>query len=165
MRTNVFAFISYTGNSLFLMQWSQGGDMLHWGAENPDTPDATPSSDSSSDSSSSSSPPADSPSSSSSSSSSKEEWIHMLSADDEPYRCSLPKSRGSSKERSQVYDGPSPLSLLKELFQKGSCSYRIESYWTYEVCHGKYVRQVGQLYGIDISPNFIMSVIFIPRQR
>lgn len=23
----------------------------------------------------------------------------------------------------------------------GTCSYRLESYWTYEVCHGKYIRQ------------------------
>jgi len=64
-----------------------------------------------------------------------------LSADDEPYQCSIPKSRGNTKERSQVYDGPSPLNILNQLFQKGSCSYRIESYWTYEVCHGKYIRQ------------------------
>ena len=131
------AHILSTGNTLFLMQWSQGGDMLNWGAsESP--PEATSSSDSSPP------PPTDSLPPSSSTSSTTEEWIHILSADDELYRCSLPKSRGSSKERSLVYDGPSPLAILKELFQKGSCSYRIESYWTYEVCHGKYVRQVGR---------------------
>uniref|UniRef100_A0A803Y394 Endoplasmic reticulum lectin n=1 Tax=Meleagris gallopavo TaxID=9103 RepID=A0A803Y394_MELGA len=27
------------------------------------------------------------------------------------------------------------------LFKQSSCSYRIESYWTYEVCHGKHIRQ------------------------
>lgn len=27
------------------------------------------------------------------------------------------------------------------LFNHATCSYRIESYWTYEVCHGKYIKQ------------------------
>ncbi|KAF3708342.1 Endoplasmic reticulum lectin 1 ER lectin [Channa argus] len=39
------------------------------------------------------------------------------------------------------YSGPSPGELLEPLFKRSSCSYRIESYWTYEVCHGKHVRQ------------------------
>uniref|UniRef100_I3JU07 Endoplasmic reticulum lectin n=1 Tax=Oreochromis niloticus TaxID=8128 RepID=I3JU07_ORENI len=39
------------------------------------------------------------------------------------------------------YGGPSPGELLEPLFKRSSCSYRIESYWTYEVCHGKHVRQ------------------------
>jgi len=120
------------GNTLFHMQWSQGGDLFKWGAEKAtDIPS----------SSSSSSTPDSDPTPDSSSSTNTEDWIQILSVDDEPYQCSLPKSRGSSRERSQVYSGPTPLSILKELFEKGSCSYRIESYWTYEVCHGKYVRQ------------------------
>uniref|UniRef100_A0A7N6A737 Endoplasmic reticulum lectin n=1 Tax=Anabas testudineus TaxID=64144 RepID=A0A7N6A737_ANATE len=39
------------------------------------------------------------------------------------------------------YSGPSPGELLEPLFKRSSCSYRIESYWTYEVCHGKHIRQ------------------------
>lgn len=27
------------------------------------------------------------------------------------------------------------------MFSSASCSYRIESYWTYEVCHGNYIKQ------------------------
>lgn len=71
----------------------------------------------------------------------------------------------------KAYTGPSPGELLEPLFKRPSCSYRvrlgfltqrlvvvvvvvqqrcsdlkiptpqIESYWTYEVCHGKHVRQ------------------------
>ncbi|KAF3842220.1 hypothetical protein F7725_024171 [Dissostichus mawsoni] len=39
------------------------------------------------------------------------------------------------------YTGPTPGELLEPLFKRSSCSYRIESYWTYEVCHGKHIRQ------------------------
>uniref|UniRef100_A0A671QMM0 Endoplasmic reticulum lectin n=1 Tax=Sinocyclocheilus anshuiensis TaxID=1608454 RepID=A0A671QMM0_9TELE len=45
------------------------------------------------------------------------------------------------KDDVKEYDGPSPAELLEPLFKQSSCSYRIESYWTYEVCHGKHVRQ------------------------
>lgn len=34
-----------------------------------------------------------------------------------------------------------PLDLISTLFSSSSCSYRIESYWTYEVCHGNYIKQ------------------------
>uniref|UniRef100_A0A1B0CUJ1 Endoplasmic reticulum lectin 1 n=1 Tax=Lutzomyia longipalpis TaxID=7200 RepID=A0A1B0CUJ1_LUTLO len=39
------------------------------------------------------------------------------------------------------YMGPAPLDLLMPLFASAQCSIRIESYWTYEVCHGLYVKQ------------------------
>nr|CAD7193930.1 unnamed protein product [Timema douglasi] len=45
------------------------------------------------------------------------------------------------KDTIDTYSGPSPLQLLQPLFNQLSCSYRLESYWTYEVCHGRYVRQ------------------------
>jgi hypothetical protein len=31
--------------------------------------------------------------------------------------------------------------LLKPLFAREVCSYRLEQYWTYEICHGRYIRQ------------------------
>lgn len=34
-----------------------------------------------------------------------------------------------------------PLDLVATLFSSSACSYRIESYWTYEVCHGNYIKQ------------------------
>lgn len=34
-----------------------------------------------------------------------------------------------------------PLVLLYSLINSPSCSYRIEAYWSYEICHGHYVRQ------------------------
>ncbi|XDV50583.1 hypothetical protein PO909_019620 [Leuciscus waleckii] len=61
-------------------------------------------------------------------------------SDEIPFKIKWPGSDftlGDVKE----YSGPSPAMLLEPLFKQSSCSYRIESYWTYEVCHGKHVRQ------------------------
>uniref|UniRef100_A0A673CKK5 Endoplasmic reticulum lectin n=1 Tax=Sphaeramia orbicularis TaxID=375764 RepID=A0A673CKK5_9TELE len=53
--------------------------------------------------------------------------------------CWIPVFTSSDDEKD--YNGPSPGELLDPLFKRSSCSYRIESYWTYEVCHGKHIRQ------------------------
>uniref|UniRef100_A0A673LTY2 Endoplasmic reticulum lectin n=1 Tax=Sinocyclocheilus rhinocerous TaxID=307959 RepID=A0A673LTY2_9TELE len=61
------------------------------------------------------------------------------------------------KDDVKEYGGLSPAELLEPLFKQSSCSYRIESYWTYEVCHGKHVRQyhedkeTGQLLNIKVG--------------
>ncbi|XP_022251651.1 endoplasmic reticulum lectin 1-like isoform X2 [Limulus polyphemus] len=39
------------------------------------------------------------------------------------------------------YDDISPYQLLKPLFNQVTCSYRLEQYWTYELCHGRFLRQ------------------------
>ena len=48
-------------------------------------------------------------------------------------------------ERSKVdisdYTGPDALGLLEKLFVQSGCVYRMEPYWTYELCHGKHLRQ------------------------
>lgn len=59
----------------------------------------------------------------------------------EKYKCILPDIREKEDDDILNYHGPSPVELLSPLFSQTSCSYRIESYWTYEVCHGKFVRQ------------------------
>lgn len=35
----------------------------------------------------------------------------------------------------------SPYALLKSLFNREMCSLRLDHYWTYELCHGRYLRQ------------------------
>jgi len=59
----------------------------------------------------------------------------------ETYKCILPNIVEKEDVSVEPYSGPSPLELLSPLFSQGTCSYRLESYWTYEVCHGKYIRQ------------------------
>lgn len=59
----------------------------------------------------------------------------------EKYKCILPNIQEKEPTTANNYDGPSPLELIAPLFTQSSCSYRLESYWTYEVCHGKHIRQ------------------------
>ncbi|KAM8945318.1 endoplasmic reticulum lectin 1 [Pelodytes ibericus] len=71
----------------------------------------------------------------------EDNYIIMTTADKEKYKCMLPLMTGDNEEDDREYKGPSPGDLLDPLFKQTSCSYRIESYWTYEVCHGKHIRQ------------------------
>jgi len=65
----------------------------------------------------------------------------MTTTHKEKYKCILPLVTSGDEEEEKDYKGPNPRELLEPLFKQSSCSYRIESYWTYEVCHGKHIRQ------------------------
>lgn len=71
------------------------------------------------------------------------ELEHMIvtSSHKEKYKCVLPNIQQKEDNVGEKYEGPSPLELIAPLFSQSSCSYRLESYWTYEVCHGRYIRQ------------------------
>ncbi|KAL4641224.1 endoplasmic reticulum lectin 1 [Arapaima gigas] len=71
----------------------------------------------------------------------EEDFVIMTTMDNEQYKCLLPSLSNGDESEEKEYNGPSPRTLLEPLFKQSSCSYRIESYWTYEVCHGKHVRQ------------------------
>lgn len=53
----------------------------------------------------------------------------------------MPNDKLISEQKDHTYIGPTPFELVSTLFSSGTCSYRIESYWTYEVCHGNYIKQ------------------------
>ncbi|XP_034245741.1 endoplasmic reticulum lectin 1 isoform X2 [Thrips palmi] len=59
----------------------------------------------------------------------------------EKYQCLLPEIHDKPKSEAELYTGPNPLHLLLPLFLQTACSYKPESYWTYEICHGLHVRQ------------------------
>ncbi|XP_075224745.1 endoplasmic reticulum lectin 1 isoform X2 [Lycorma delicatula] len=67
--------------------------------------------------------------------------MFVTTHNNERYKCLLPDLQEKEKDSEETYSGPNPLELLSPLFSQSSCSYRLESYWTYEVCHGRYVRQ------------------------
>uniref|UniRef100_A0A8C9R1B9 Endoplasmic reticulum lectin n=1 Tax=Scleropages formosus TaxID=113540 RepID=A0A8C9R1B9_SCLFO len=71
----------------------------------------------------------------------EDDFVIMTTTDKEQYKCLLPSFSDGDESEEKEYGGPSPRALLEPLFKQSSCSYRIESYWTYEVCHGKHVRQ------------------------
>ncbi|CAN9499883.1 unnamed protein product [Ophioblennius macclurei] len=72
---------------------------------------------------------------------SEDDFVIMTTAEKENYKCLLPSLTGGEEDDEKEYTGPTPSELLEPLFKRSSCSYRIESYWTYEVCHGKHIRQ------------------------
>lgn len=67
--------------------------------------------------------------------------IIMRTADDERYECILPEDRSSHHDNVINYPGPSPKALLEGIFKKKICTVRIETYWSYELCHGRHIRQ------------------------
>uniref|UniRef100_A0A8C5L1B6 Endoplasmic reticulum lectin n=1 Tax=Jaculus jaculus TaxID=51337 RepID=A0A8C5L1B6_JACJA len=71
----------------------------------------------------------------------EDNYVIMTTTHKEKYKCMLPLVTSGDEEEEKDYKGPNPRELLEPLFKQSSCSYRIESYWTYEVCHGKHIRQ------------------------
>ncbi|XP_028280119.1 endoplasmic reticulum lectin 1 isoform X2 [Parambassis ranga] len=71
----------------------------------------------------------------------EDDFVIMTTTEQEKYKCLLPSLTAGDEDDEKDYSGHSPRELLETLFKRSSCSYRIESYWTYEVCHGKHVRQ------------------------
>ncbi|XP_065079018.1 endoplasmic reticulum lectin 1-like isoform X2 [Ochlerotatus camptorhynchus] len=69
-----------------------------------------------------------------------DEEIIVATTNKEKYKCIIPSIATKETDGEVQYSGPSPIDLLIPLFTH-SCSYRIESYWTYEVCHGNYIKQ------------------------
>ncbi|KAL8611145.1 hypothetical protein ACOMHN_064435 [Nucella lapillus] len=77
-----------------------------------------------------------------------EKWdnVVVMTKDQEQYHCILPEVYGkASQESVDSYQGPSAAELVDGLFHQTSCSYRLESYWTYELCHGKHLRQYHEV--------------------
>jgi len=69
------------------------------------------------------------------------EEVVMTSVDQEQYVCKLPKVELKSGNKDEGYTGPSVLEIMEKLFSQSLCTYKMESYWTYELCHGKSLRQ------------------------
>nr|ATU82886.1 secreted Glucosidase beta-subunit-like protein [Pristhesancus plagipennis] len=69
------------------------------------------------------------------------ESLYVVSHEKEKYRCIIPQLKEKEKTNEEEYIGPNPIELLAPIFHQSSCTSLLESYWTYELCHGKYIRQ------------------------
>ncbi|XP_023229503.1 endoplasmic reticulum lectin 1-like isoform X2 [Centruroides sculpturatus] len=66
----------------------------------------------------------------------------MTSVDNEKYNCLLPETVILNQDSGKYnYDGPTAKQLLRPLFTQMVFSYRLEHFWTYELCHGRFLRQ------------------------
>ncbi|EDW04023.1 GH10202 [Drosophila grimshawi] len=61
--------------------------------------------------------------------------------DKEKYECLIPALQMPKEEEKTNQPELSPIGLLQPIFSAPTCSYRIEAYWSYEICHGHHVRQ------------------------
>ncbi|XP_068150605.1 endoplasmic reticulum lectin 1 [Drosophila tropicalis] len=61
--------------------------------------------------------------------------------DKEKYECLIPTLEKPKEEEKSDKPELSPITLLQPIFSAPTCSYRIEAYWSYEICHGHHVRQ------------------------
>lgn len=62
-----------------------------------------------------------------------EESIIVTSSHQEKYKCTIPAVVEKVTNHEEKYSGPSALELLSPLFTQSMCSFKLESYWTYEV--------------------------------
>ncbi|XP_050668715.1 endoplasmic reticulum lectin 1 isoform X1 [Leptidea sinapis] len=71
----------------------------------------------------------------------QKDLLQVTTSFSEQYACHLPILHSKGTSSSEDYTGPTPLELLKPIFSQKICSYRLEGYWSYEVCHGRHARQ------------------------
>ena len=65
----------------------------------------------------------------------------ITTANNERYQCLIVDNADKEQDYNGPYYGSNPIELLSKLFSQNTCSYRLEPYWTYELCHGRFVRQ------------------------
>ncbi|XP_043270863.1 endoplasmic reticulum lectin 1 [Venturia canescens] len=65
----------------------------------------------------------------------------ITTANNEKYQCHIPDTTQRESESTENIQRVDPMELLEPLFMQSTCSFRLESYWTYEICHGRHVRQ------------------------
>ncbi|VDN08158.1 unnamed protein product [Thelazia callipaeda] len=72
---------------------------------------------------------------------SSQPYIHISSVNGEKYLCTLPTIFTKTKKDDKTYTGLSPAQLIQSLYDNRICSYWLDLYWTYELCHGRYIMQ------------------------
>ncbi len=65
----------------------------------------------------------------------------MKTTNNETYYCHLPASAQGKAFQSQAGEALHPSVLLAEFFTAHPCIFKVEGYWTYELCHDKHIRQ------------------------
>ncbi|KAK9874142.1 hypothetical protein WA026_002497 [Henosepilachna vigintioctopunctata] len=74
------------------------------------------------------------------------ETMKIASSLKENYSCVITKNTTDNFIDVPSYKGPTAIDIIQYLFNKGICSYRSEPYWTYELCHGKHIRQYHEIF-------------------
>ncbi|EYC15853.1 hypothetical protein Y032_0035g3002 [Ancylostoma ceylanicum] len=67
--------------------------------------------------------------------------LRISTQNNENYICKMPEAPKTRAEDISTYKGPTPVELLAPVYKEKLCSYRVEPYWSYELCHGRYIVQ------------------------
>ncbi|KHJ94204.1 glucosidase II beta subunit-like protein [Oesophagostomum dentatum] len=67
--------------------------------------------------------------------------LRISTQNNENYICKMPAAPEEKQEKIAAYTGPTPAELLAPVYKEKVCSYRVEPYWSYELCHGRYIVQ------------------------
>nr|XP_039247809.1 endoplasmic reticulum lectin 1-like [Styela clava] len=70
-----------------------------------------------------------------------EDAVIIKTDKNEKYKCMIPSSAKGKNENDDFQSSASPVELLSPVLKQKPCTYRLETYWTYEICHGKHIRQ------------------------
>ncbi|KAK0426006.1 hypothetical protein QR680_009499 [Steinernema hermaphroditum] len=87
----------------------------------------------------------------------EDQMLPVVSVDNEPYLCTFPELISETKRtKINSYSGPSPAELIAPMNEE-QCAYRNDGYWTYEICHGRYIRQFHEEKGGSIGLEYYMG--------
>ncbi|CEF67051.1 Endoplasmic reticulum lectin 1 [Strongyloides ratti] len=67
--------------------------------------------------------------------------LNFTTPDKEKYLCVLPIVKTEQETKLSSYYGPHPSELIMPLIKEKVCSYLVDVYWSYEVCHGRHIIQ------------------------
>jgi len=71
-----------------------------------------------------------------------ENSLEVTSLNNEKYRCTIPSLTEESDAKNEAeIESNSIVKLLAPVLKSDVCTYNVESYWTYELCNGKHIRQ------------------------
>ncbi|TKR92829.1 hypothetical protein L596_007401 [Steinernema carpocapsae] len=87
----------------------------------------------------------------------EDQILSLVSADNEKYLCQIPNVEPANKKtKLSSYSGPSPADLVAALHTE-QCSLRTEGFWSYEICHGRYISQFHEEKGGGKSLEFFLG--------
>uniref|UniRef100_A0A0K0ENN3 Endoplasmic reticulum lectin 1 n=1 Tax=Strongyloides stercoralis TaxID=6248 RepID=A0A0K0ENN3_STRER len=67
--------------------------------------------------------------------------LNFTTPDKEKYLCILPIVKTEEETKLSSYFGPHPSELIMPLIKEKVCSYLVDVYWSYEICHGRHIIQ------------------------
>lgn len=74
--------------------------------------------------------------------STKSHSVTVMTNNKEKYHCILPEESANNVNKNEKdYVQETASEIMQKMFDQKLCSYRIDSFWTYELCHGRYMRQ------------------------